>query len=59
MQARGLCETKNVPKEPAFERCSFSLQSLSKRIRDPQKFEDLFTPLPLTTHEKKPSKNLL
>ena len=36
MQARVLWGTKNVPKEPAFEKCSFSLQSFSKCIEDPQ-----------------------
>ena len=38
---------------------SLSLQSFSNCIRDPQKSTDLFTPFPQTTHEKKPSKNLL
>ena len=56
MQARVLWGTRNVPEEPTFERCSFSLQSFSKCIQDPQKSEDLFTPLPQTTHERNPSK---
>ena len=59
MQARVSWGTRNVPEEPAFERFSFSLQSFSKRIQDPQKSEDLFTSLPQTTHENKPSKKLL
>ena len=46
---------KNRPLRGAPLAC----KRLSKCIQDPQKSEDLFTPLPQTTREKKPSKNLL
>ena len=35
--------------------CSLNLQSFFKDIQDPQKFEDLFTPLTQSTHKQKPS----